>query len=102
MQSFIHPPILFVMKDKNQQKELKKKGTGAGENIEKVEAPLQNKTDTAPDEFISPNADTDQPLDGHIMNDAVLFGESHADLDIDKLADKNKANKSIKRDKGNL
>ena len=90
------------MKDKNQQKELKKQGTGAGEDIEKIEAPLQNKSDTAPDEFIAPNADTDQPLDGHIMNDAVLFGEGHADMNIDELAEKNKKQGRHPRDKGNL
>lgn len=97
------------MKDKIQPKELKKQDTGShgsapgkDENAEKVETPLQNKTDTAPDEFIAPNADTDQPLDGHIVNDAVLFGEDHADIDIDKLADKNKAKRAGPKDKGNL
>ena len=33
--------------------------------------------DTAPDEHISPKADTDQPIDGQVLNDAVLRGEPH-------------------------
>lgn len=38
----------------------------------------KNETDTAPDEFIAPNADTDVPLDHEgIVNDAVLRGEDH-------------------------
>lgn len=38
----------------------------------------KNQTDTAPDEFIAPNADTDVPLDNEgIVNDAVLRGEDH-------------------------
>ncbi|OQP44471.1 hypothetical protein A4H97_08835 [Niastella yeongjuensis] len=47
-------------------------------------------TDTAPDEFIGPDADTDVPLDGSVQNDAVLRGENHADEieKIDKLPPK--------------
>lgn len=38
----------------------------------------KNQTDTAPDEFIAPNADTDLPLENEgIVNDAVLRGEDH-------------------------
>jgi hypothetical protein len=38
----------------------------------------KNQTDTAPDEFIAPNADTDVPLNNEgIVNDAVLRGEDH-------------------------
>jgi len=33
--------------------------------------------DTAPDEHISPKADTDEPIDGQVLNDAVLRGEPH-------------------------
>ena len=40
--------------------------------------PAENETDTAPDEFIGPNADTDQPIDGQVTNDAVLRGEPSA------------------------
>jgi hypothetical protein len=35
-------------------------------------------TDTEPDEFIGHDADTDQPVDRQIMNDAVLRGEDYA------------------------
>jgi hypothetical protein len=47
-------------------------------------------TDTAPDEFIGPEADTDVPLDGSVENDAVLRGEDHADEKekLDKLPPK--------------
>lgn len=40
--------------------------------------PEKNDSDTEPDEFIGPNADTDQPIDGKVINDAVLGGEGHA------------------------
>lgn len=47
-------------------------------NLEQEKKAGKNETDTAPDEFISPNADTDVPLDGEgIVNDAVLRGEDH-------------------------
>lgn len=47
-------------------------------NLEQEEITGRNQPDTAPDEFIAPNADTDQPLDGKgIVNDAVLGGEDH-------------------------
>ena len=44
-------------------------------------------TDTEPDEFIGPDADTDIPSDGSVENDAVLRGEDHADEKekLDKL-----------------
>jgi hypothetical protein len=38
--------------------------------------------DTAPDEHISPKADTDVPIDGQILNDAVLRGEPHDESNI--------------------
>lgn len=73
------------------------------QNIEEKLAQAKNKTDTAPDEFISPSADTDQPMDGHVVNDAVLFGEDHATMNIDKLGEKgNKPGKQNPIDKGNL
>jgi hypothetical protein len=51
----------------------------------------KNITDTAPDEFIAPNAETDVPLDGEgVVNDAVLRGEDHEN---DKLDDKEQAGK---------
>jgi hypothetical protein len=39
----------------------------------------KNNTDTAPDEFLSPKADTDQPIDGQVLNDGVLRGEPYDD-----------------------
>ncbi|MCS3797361.1 hypothetical protein [Niastella sp. OAS944] len=51
----------------------------------------ENQTDTAPDEFIAPNADTDVPLDNEgIVNDAVLRGEDHEN---DKAENKQKTGK---------
>ena len=48
-------------------------------NLEQEKKAGKNQTDTAPDEFIAPNADTDVPLEGEgIVNDAVLRGENHA------------------------
>ncbi|MBO9204455.1 MULTISPECIES: hypothetical protein [Niastella] len=49
---------------------------------DKVNVELQKKlqkrdNDTAPDEFLGPDADTDVPLDGSVENDAVLRGEGH-------------------------
>ena len=47
-------------------------------NAEKEKTAGKNQTDTAPDEFIAPNADTDLPLNNEgIVNDAVLRGEDH-------------------------
>jgi hypothetical protein len=47
-------------------------------NLEQEKKAGKNQTDTAPDEFIAPNADTDVPLEGEgIVNDAVLRGEDH-------------------------
>ena len=37
---------------------------------------MSKNTDTAPDQFIGPNADTDTPFDGEVVNDAVLRGEN--------------------------
>ena len=48
-------------------------------NVELQKELQKRDTDTAPDEFIGPDADTDQPLDGTVINDAVLRGEDHAD-----------------------
>lgn len=51
----------------------------------------KNEPDTAPDEFIAPNADTDQPLDDKgIVNDAVLGGEDHQTINPDRLPKENK------------
>lgn len=50
-----------------------KKQTVDPETREALKAP-----DTAPDEFIAPDADTDVPIDGQVRNDAVLRGEDHA------------------------
>jgi hypothetical protein len=72
--------------------------SGANEPKSENERKLQqqkvltkNDSDTEPDEFIAPNADTDQPLDGKgIVNDAVLGGEDHTDIDVDKKLNENK------------
>lgn len=60
--------------------------------LEREKISGKNDTDTAPDEFIAPNADTDQPLEGKgIVNDAVLGGEDHQNENIDdKQKDKKK------------
>jgi hypothetical protein len=58
---------------------------GEENSMGKEEARLQNKSDTAPDEFIAPTADTDQPFDDGIVNDATLRGEDHRDDNIDNL-----------------
>ncbi len=50
-------------------------------------------TDTAPDEFIGPDADTDLPIDGSVVNDAVLRGEPHADDKLNEQPDKNEDKK---------
>jgi hypothetical protein len=59
-------------------------------NVELQKKLQKRDTDTAPDEFIGPDADTDLPLDGTVENDAVLRGEDHADEreKIDKLQPK--------------
>ncbi|OQP62256.1 hypothetical protein [Niastella populi] len=95
------------MKNKNPQNEEQGKGGHESKpaNIENEEKQLENKTDTAPDEFISPNADTDQPMDGHVINDAVLFGEDHAQYKVDDVPEnKDKPGKKQKKDveKGGL
>ncbi|HEY8895541.1 MAG TPA: hypothetical protein VIM79_12025 [Niastella sp.] len=60
-------------------------------NLEQEKKAGKNQTDTAPDEFISPNADTDLPLEGEgIVNDAVLRGEDHEN---DKPENKDQAGK---------
>jgi|GEM_PF-6731718 len=60
-------------------------------NVELQKELQKRDTDTAPDEFISPDADTDLPIDGSVENDAVLRGEDHADENekIKKLPPKN-------------
>jgi hypothetical protein len=63
----------------------------ANENFpDKDKMQRKNDTDTEPDEFISPNADTDQPLDRHVSNDAVLSGEDNTNYRIDNLPDNKK------------
>jgi hypothetical protein len=59
-------------------------------NVELKKELQKRDTDTGPDEFIGPDADTDVPLDGSVKNDAVLRGEDHADVNekIDKLPPK--------------
>jgi hypothetical protein len=58
-------------------------------------------TDTEPDEFIGHDADTDQPVDRQIMNDAVLRGEKPFDTsDVDNTGNKEQGPK--KMDAGKL
>jgi hypothetical protein len=58
-------------------------------NLQQEKALAKNDSDTEPDEFIAPNADTDQPLDGKgIVNDAVLGGEDHGSDNFQKRSDK--------------
>ena len=53
--------------------------TGNNNNPEPEKMPLQADSDMEPDEYIGSNADTDLPLDGQVINDAVLRGEPKAD-----------------------
>jgi hypothetical protein len=73
-------------KEKNTPKKpAKKKDNNV--NVELQKELQKRDTDTAPDEFIGPDADTDLPTDGAVKNDAVLRGEDHAEENekIDKL-----------------
>jgi hypothetical protein len=99
------------MEDKTLQEEVQKpeadlneSNPGSGNPGNKKENPVKNDTDTEPDEFIGPDADTDLPIDGQVVNDAVLRGEPHADNDIDNLPlpDKNKKPVPSKKDTGTL
>jgi len=58
---------------------------GKDNSLIKEETPAKNDTDTEPDEFIGPDADTDLPIDGEVINDAVLRGEPHANTEIKNL-----------------
>ena len=87
------------MEDKTLKEGLKKPETdinetkqGNDDRVNKEEPQLKNDSDTEPDEFIGPDADTDLPIDGQVVNDAVLRGEPHANDDIKNLPlpDKNK------------
>lgn len=51
--------------------------------------------DTAPDEFIGPQADTDIPIDGQVRNDATLRGEDHAQ---DRITDEEEPEGPAKMD----
>ena len=72
----------------NKQEPEKNTKTGQNKINDDLLKELQKRdTDTEPDEFIAPEADTDIPLDGSVKNDAVLRGEDHADEKekLDKL-----------------
>jgi hypothetical protein len=100
------------MEDKTLKEEVQKPETDVKDTksdydnpVDKKENPAKNDTDTEPDEFIGPDADTDLPIDGQVVNDAVLRGEPHADSDIKNLPlpDKNKKPAiPSKKDAGNL
>lgn len=88
------------MEDKKLQEGLQKPGTNTnktkpGSDDIKEESPVKNDTDTEPDEFIGTNADTDQPIDGQVINDAVLRGEPHANTEINWPAQDNKNKRDI-------
>jgi hypothetical protein len=66
------------MQQGNLQGSEKEKKTASAPNLQQEKELAKSDSDTAPDEFIAPNADTDQPLEGKgIVNDAVLGGEDH-------------------------
>jgi hypothetical protein len=99
------------MEDKTLQKGVKKPETDVNETksgsdnpVNKNETPVKNDTDTEPDEFIGTDADTDLPIDGQVINDAVLRGEPHADDIINlPLPGKNKKpGKPSPKDAGKL
>lgn len=62
-------------------------------NVELKKALQKRDTDTAPDEFIGPDADTDVPLDNSVENDAVLRGEPHADDTVNQEPDQKEEEK---------
>jgi len=80
------------MTTKNEKQAPKKPDKKEENNVNvELQKKLQKRdTDTEPDEFIGPDADTDVPPDGGVENDAVLRGENHADENekIDKLPPK--------------
>jgi hypothetical protein len=79
------------MQQDNLQGGEKEKKTGNNPNLQQEKELARNDLDTAPDEFIAPNADTDQPLEGKgIVNDSVLGGEDHKDESFKKTPGKEK------------
>ena len=62
-------------------------------NVELQKELQKRDTDTAPDEFIGPDADTDVPLDNSVENDAVLRGEPHADDVVNQEPDQKEEGK---------
>ena len=85
------------MQQSNVKSGQNKKATGDNETRSENERKLEqekkgkNDTDTEPDEFIAPNADTDTPLEGKgIVNDAVLGGEDHGSENFEKKPEKRK------------
>jgi hypothetical protein len=99
------------MEDKTLQGGVQKPATNLNEtkqgndnNVINKESPVKNDTDTEPDEFIGPDADTDLPIDGEVVNDAVLRGEPHhANDEIKNFPDQdNKPVIPSKKDAGKL
>jgi hypothetical protein len=80
----------MTTKNEKQAPQMPVKKENNNVNVELQKELQKRDTDTAPDEFIGPDADTDVPLDGSVKNDAVLRGEDHADENekIDKLPTK--------------
>ena len=71
-----------------QGSEKEKKATNTP-NLQQEKELAKSDSDTAPDEFIAPNADTDTPLEGKgIVNDAVLGGEGHKSENFEKKDEK--------------
>jgi hypothetical protein len=61
------------------------------DSIPKKDTRPKDDNDVASNEdVLAPDADTDTPLDGGVVNDATLRGEDHENDNIDNLADKMK------------
>jgi hypothetical protein len=83
---------MTTQNNKQEPQKAEKKGND-NVNVELKKELQKRDTDTAPDEFIGPDADTDLPIDGSVVNDAVLRGEPHADDKVNQQPDKKEENK---------
>lgn len=97
-QLYYHYIKTFFMQQGSLQGGQREKATGGNKtrpgddrNLEQEKVAGKNDSDTEPDEFIAPNADTDQPLEGKgIVNDAVLGGEDHGNPIAEKKQERKK------------
>ncbi|HEX6432552.1 MAG TPA: hypothetical protein VF008_32885 [Niastella sp.] len=85
-----------LQEGKKRETDVNESKSGKDNSLIKEETPGKNDTDTEPDEFIGPDADTDLPIDGEVINDAVLRGEPHAN--IDAMLDNKKNDTPPKKD----